>query len=275
MTTKTKLYSAHGLGHFPDGTLFELPVGPEGVTLPDRGDGERATIVSDKLVECRPFEANVPPGQCPVAVTSFSGDAAVTLDESIHFQVLIVPGSVGAVVVTDRAKMFEADSYSAGSSGDHFRLHIGHLPPGFYEAAITFADGSRGRLTFIKFFPAHFVATAMPAAVEAKPRTVSMNPEADLLNKALELATEWGENYQKPIHDRLRVFYPALADKEIDKLTKQVREAEYYIYKLAEWELAGKITEADIRPKAHERYPWLSDRNVARLSSIGMYYARR
>ena len=137
------------------------------------------------------------------------------------------------------------------------------------------SDGSRGRLTFVKLFPLHLLATAVRRADKAQMPAVASDPETDLLNKALELATEWGENFQKPIHDRIRVFYPELTDREVDKLTKRVREAEYYIYELAERELEGKITEADIRPKALERYPWLSDRNVARLSNIGMYYARR
>lgn len=99
--------------------------------------------------------------------------------------------------------------------------------------------------------------------------------ESELLNKALELATEWGENFSKPIHDRIRVFYPKLDDKEIDRLTTLSREVESYIYKLGERELAGEIREGDIPKLAVEKYPWLSKSDVSRLSGISMFYARK
>lgn len=68
----------------------------------------------------------------------------------------------------------------------------------------------------------------------------------ELLNAALELVTEWGENYGKPINDRILAKYPGLSPVEIDDLTKRSRGAEYYIYKLAEMELEGDLSEMDI-----------------------------
>ena len=99
--------------------------------------------------------------------------------------------------------------------------------------------------------------------------------ESELLNKALELVTEWGENFNKPIHDRIRVFHPELDDQEIDRLTTIAREAESYIYALGERELAGEIREPDMAHLALEKHPWLNKHNVNRLSGIAMYYARR
>ncbi len=97
----------------------------------------------------------------------------------------------------------------------------------------------------------------------------------ELLNLALELATEWGDNYRKPIHVRIRVKHPELTDAEIDELTAIARQAESRIYSLAEDEMAGSIGEYDIIPTAIREFPWLSPGNAGRLKNIGMYYARR
>ncbi|HMT07146.1 MAG TPA: hypothetical protein PKA82_04010 [Pyrinomonadaceae bacterium] len=104
---------------------------------------------------------------------------------------------------------------------------------------------------------------------------MSSNFADDILNLALELATEWGENFRKPIHDRLRVSHPNLTDAEIDELSTIVRHAESRIYALAEDELAGKIAEGDITSAAIRDFSWLSPTNAGRLKNIGMYYARR
>lgn len=97
----------------------------------------------------------------------------------------------------------------------------------------------------------------------------------ELLNTALELATEWGENFRKPIHERIRLKYPDLTDVEIDELTEIARRTESRIYTLAEDELAGTLTEGEIVPAAMREVPWLNAQNASRLKNIGMYYARR
>ena len=97
----------------------------------------------------------------------------------------------------------------------------------------------------------------------------------DLLNMALELATEWGENFRKPIHDRIRLKYADLTDAEIDEVAAAARRAECRIYELAEQELDGRLAEFEIVPTARREFPWLNGQNAARLKNIGMYYARR
>jgi hypothetical protein len=97
----------------------------------------------------------------------------------------------------------------------------------------------------------------------------------DLLNTALGLATEWGENFRKPIHDRLREKYPDLTDERIEEITTLVRLAESRIYALAEDRNSGTITESDAARIARAEFPWLDHSNIARLSNIGMYYANR
>lgn len=276
--------------YYPEGTLLDLEDQTQ-LTLPDRGDGTSAKIDRRGSIDCPPFAENIPPGQCPVVVTSYAiGEkaediASITVDESIHFQVLVIPQSVESILVNDRVRSVEVDSYFPSTNGDEteYRFHISHLRAGFYEAMITFHDGSTGRLTFIKFFPPRFSAAyagSHAAERHEEPTMISLtayepNYESKLLNKALELSTEWGENFRKPIHDRIRVFYPELDDPEIDRLTTLAREAESYIYHLGERELAGEIREADIPNLARETYPWLSKNNVNRLTGISMFYARK
>lgn len=97
----------------------------------------------------------------------------------------------------------------------------------------------------------------------------------ELLNFALELVTEWGENFGKPIDERIRVKYPELTDDEIAELTVIARRVESRIYSLGESELAGEISESDIVPTVRKEFEWLDGQNAGRLKNIAMYYARR
>ena len=96
-----------------------------------------------------------------------------------------------------------------------------------------------------------------------------------MLDHALELASEWGPNFRKPIHDRMRLRYPDLTDDQIDRLKEAADEAESYIVRLGEDELAGRIREDDIIRLARERFPWASDHQISRLKNISMYWARK
>lgn len=285
-----KLFFLRENPYFPAATLVELE-DRSPLVLPDRGDGTSVILERSETIDCPPFAENVPPGQCSVKITSFfdgkadGGIDEIVLDESIHFQVLIVPLSVSSVVIYDRVRDTEVESYFPSPSEDvEYRIHIGHMRPGFYEAAITLSDATTARLTFIKFFPERF-SESYPDVLRSSTKVQQENPKpaylADgdyqpaLLNKALELATEWGENYQKPIHDRIRRFYPDLSDAEIADLTNIATTAESRIYAIAEMELEGKISEFSIIDAVLVEFPWISEANAARLKNIGMYYARR
>ena len=288
------LFFLRSSNYFPEATLFELKDG-DPLQLPDRGDGLATSIARSDTVVCPPFAENVPPGQCPVTITSFriagelQDSVHASVSESNHFQIIEIslPNlNVESVIVTNRVSGLEADSYWPGQTAvAKYELHIGHLRPGFYEASIQNGSEVAATLTFIKFFPPRFsdIYSAvwedeLRIAAPVKVITVTAyepDYESEQLNKALELATEWGENFRKPIHDRIRVFYPELRDEEIDRLTKLAREAESYIYALGERELAGQIREGDMPKLALEKYRWLNKNNVNRLTGIAMYYARK
>lgn len=286
--------------YFPEGTLFELS-DSEPVCLPDGGNGEAVFIDRKRLVPCPEFAENVPPGQCPVTITSFSDSdlSGVIVDVTLHYQVIDVPlgaqiAEVLSATVTDRLHGWQADRYESAAVEGKYRLHIGHLGPGFYEAIFEFPDREPLRMTFIKFFPKQFIdryeeivggeqlkscGTDFPEIpfpmIASKPHQRGDAFSAELLNYALKLTTEWGENYGKPIDERILRLFPELSDDEIASLTKLSRDAEYYIYDLATQELDAKIREDQIVPLAREKFTWLDRDNAARLAGIGMFYARK
>ncbi|MEZ4852380.1 MAG: hypothetical protein R3B93_28110 [Bacteroidia bacterium] len=99
--------------------------------------------------------------------------------------------------------------------------------------------------------------------------------DKDIINQALAFSTEWGQNFRKPIHDRMKQKYPELSLETIDILQTCVRKVEYFIYHLAEQCCLGKIKEAEIQTNTHRQYPWISDHNASRLAGIGMFYAMK
>lgn len=99
--------------------------------------------------------------------------------------------------------------------------------------------------------------------------------DPEILNACLELVTEWGENFRKPIGDRIKSKFPGLTDDEISEAETIAKTAESRIYTLAEMEERGEISENDIGRIAAQEFPWLDGDHISRLKNIGMYYARR
>ncbi len=97
----------------------------------------------------------------------------------------------------------------------------------------------------------------------------------EILNHALELATEWGDNFRKPIVERMKIKFPELADEQIAEIEELVKKAEYRLYEIAAMEETGQIAEAEITTIAAREFPWMDAAHLGRLKNIGMYYARR
>ncbi|MDI1241088.1 MAG: hypothetical protein PSX80_04120 [bacterium] len=232
------------------------------------------------------------------------GIFGISVDANLHWQKIVLPlpekfEAIPKVTLTNTLKNFEVDSYETPSleilkNGPAYCLHIGHIGPGFYEAGIRLGRGRFIRIRFIKFFPPEFetryemIKNATPK-IELTPRTESLTvnllhsqPEdgqyefpLEMMNHALALATEWGENFRQPINDRMRFKYPELADNEIARLKKIADEAEACVLSLADEELAGKISESDIVPMAREKHPWVDEQELYRIKNYGMYWARK
>ncbi len=236
----------------------------------------------------------------------------VHVEQTIHFQKIVVPlpakfPNIQSIIVKNRLKNLEIEEYENPfletiNDCKAYCLHIGHIAPGFYEEEINLPKGKFIKLKFIKFFPEYFkekypFIVANPVAEKSGTfyiNEIGFRPEdylnkplqqpktndatgfsAELLNLALELKTEWGENFQQPINERMLDKFPALTTDEIKELDKIAGEAESFIYTLAEQELDGKILESDIVSQARFKFPWINDNNLFRLKNIGMFYARK
>jgi hypothetical protein len=229
------------------------------------------------------------------------GIFGVYVDQNLHWQKIVIPlpekfETIQRVTLTNTLKNFEVDSYETPSlehleSGPAYCLHVGHFGPGFYEADIRLGRGRFVRIRFIKFFPPEFEArygtikNATPRVEQSRPLEslpVNLVPEhneyefpVEMMNHALSLATEWGENFRKPINARMRLKYANLTDDEIDRLKKIADEAESCILGLGDDELEGRIGESDIVAMAQAKYPWVDEQQLYRIKNIGMFWARK
>lgn len=229
----------------------------------------------------------------------------IVIDQNLHWQKIIIPlpdrfPDIVAVTLKNTLKDFDVDSYENPSleqfeNGKAYCLHVGHVGPGFYEMDMQLGRGRYLRIRFIKMFPPEFSGRyeqlkngtynhqipERPVGMSTESLTYSHASDldrefsADMMNQALALATEWGENFRKPIDDRMSLKYPELESDEIARLKKLADEVESYICDLAERELAGEIGESDIILRARDRFPWVAEDQLRRITSIGMYWARK
>jgi hypothetical protein len=98
----------------------------------------------------------------------------------------------------------------------------------------------------------------------------------ELLNEGLSLAMEWGENWLKPIQERLALRRPALSQSELDEINAICQAAMKFghdsVYDLA-LKSGSKTKLEDFEPVMRARYPWANSENLSHLFSQGMYYA--
>lgn len=234
------------------------------------------------------------------------GIFGITVEEDLHRQVLSIPlppkfPQIRSVTLTDTLKDLGIESYEDPTpediaNGRALWLHTGHIGPGFYQMDLKLEHGRILRVRFIKLFPPEFNAryetlkNAQANTPVAAHRDISMpvslyhaHPEdndiyefpAAMMNQALAFATEWGENFRKPIDERMLRIYPSLKPEQIIRLKEIADAAEACILKLAEDELAGRIDESDIAMIARQKHPWIDERELYRLRNIGMYWARK
>lgn len=97
----------------------------------------------------------------------------------------------------------------------------------------------------------------------------------EILNAALALSLEWGENFGKPIGARIRAQYPELTADDAAALGTWCAEVKKFAFDAVEEEFpkieAGSTGTATTQISA--KYPQLDDENLSRLNSQGMYYA--
>ena len=101
------------------------------------------------------------------------------------------------------------------------------------------------------------------------------NFDAEILNVALALSLEWGENWLAPINARIMAIYPTLSAEDAQKLDLWCKEVSNFAYALVEKDypqnIAGEV--GDAMQRVAHKYPQIEADNLARLYNQGMYYA--
>lgn len=101
--------------------------------------------------------------------------------------------------------------------------------------------------------------------------------EEGILNAGLTFAMEWGEDWMKPIHQRLSAQFPQLSQEDLERFNTSCREAMNYghqqMYQLAEQRGADNVGRDEFAQIIRAAYPWVNPDNLARLFSQSWYCA--
>ena len=97
----------------------------------------------------------------------------------------------------------------------------------------------------------------------------------ELLNIALDMSLEWGENWLQPINERIRAAYPELSAEDAQTLDDWCVEAREFAYaEVEKWyalEVEDKVARA--METTRRKYPQINEPNLSHLYGQGMYYA--
>lgn len=108
---------------------------------------------------------------------------------------------------------------------------------------------------------------------------VEFDKDELLLNRALMMAQDWGDDWLEPIQERLGKEYPHLTQENLNRLNAVAQEAMKYghelVYSMAEKQDRADISQSNWKTAFSARYPWVNAENLAKLFSTGMYYARK
>jgi len=105
------------------------------------------------------------------------------------------------------------------------------------------------------------------------------NDENSLLNYTLELAQEWGDDWLKPIQERLGKAYPSFTQEQLENYNTIAQAAmklgHDLVYNMAEKQGREKINQEQWEASYLSRFPWVDKKNLSHLFSTGMYYAMK
>lgn len=106
----------------------------------------------------------------------------------------------------------------------------------------------------------------------------------ELLNHGLSLAMEWGEDWLKPIQERLLRYHPWLQADQADEINGLAQEAmrlgHHLLYKSVEAAAYGYAScremvmdKQEFEGQVRARYEWVNEENISHLYAQGRYYA--
>lgn len=121
------------------------------------------------------------------------------------------------------------------------------------------------------------MAFAQNADTNKRTRQEPMQPtnETEILNTALSLTLEWGEDWLQPVQSRLAKHYPQLSTEELDHYNTIVQKAMGFGWQTIEaFDFMNDTTSSKkYRAKVLESYSWINEENLSRLYSQSCYYA--
>ena len=99
--------------------------------------------------------------------------------------------------------------------------------------------------------------------------------DKDILNKALSLSLEWGNEWLQPIQNRLMHLAPRLSGNDIEKISEYIIGVRDIIFKIYEehYNPESQTFDSDVVKKVAEKYPWINKNNLSSLDSQAKYYA--
>lgn len=108
-----------------------------------------------------------------------------------------------------------------------------------------------------------------------------MNFSEEILNVALDMSMEFGENWLKPINEGIHKKYPNISSEDLEKLNsicKKVNQfANNYVYENVSV-INGEIKFVNFDKFKNDillKYNWISKSNLNRLYSQSCYYAMK
>jgi hypothetical protein len=273
--------------------------------------GKGVIQITKTTTRSRQYPDAEAPSNVPVGILSRN---QVSVFQNIHFQRLYIElpsdrEELEQITVFDKVKQWETECYYSPKIKQEegkwrVECEFSHITFGFYEVQIQFTSGWYYRIDLVKHYPEYLKdkyqvlikqnSTSgqsmftplkeigfdlfnyhLPNVTAPIPVTNEIGFSDEVLNDAMEMSIEWGENYRQPIYERLHKKYPEINAETAEKIQKHCREAESYIYSLGEKELNGEISQADIVPLAQRKYPWVKVKHWYRLKNIAMFYARK
>ncbi len=108
-----------------------------------------------------------------------------------------------------------------------------------------------------------------------------MDLSKEILNVTLDMSMEFGENWLKPIHERLHKKYTEISSEDLEKINSICKEvnkfANDYVYKSGSV-INKEISFVDFKKFKVDillKYNWISASNLSHLYSQSCYYAMK
>jgi len=89
---------------------------------------------------------------------------------------------------------------------------------------------------------------------------------------ALQEYQEWGEKLRTPREVRIAKLLPHLSEEEIQEIMSECGSVESFSWEIADAVRDAGLSQDEAQKRIKNRFPFMSDENLARTFSQAMYY---